>query len=318
MDILVIGAGIAGLTAAKALSEQGHEVRVIEKSRGLGGRAATRRLHGNRVDHGAQYFTARSSVFKGQVESWLESGDVSIWSHGFHTLSSQGLVSPGEGHPRYVFPDGMNTIGKLLGAGLEIQNGTRASHLSPTQTGWQIDLETGSSLNAERVIVNIPAEQALALFDDLGKVSEALSAVEMVPCFSLMAGYASELAPSWRGVNIANGPLAWVAHDSSKRDKPKNTVLVAHSTPEFAREHYDADPDKIKEKMLESLSRLGRDYADPLWTDQQRWRYAMATKPYSEHFLKYKDLLFCGDWCGGAKVEAAYLSGLAVAQEVAK
>ena len=318
MDVLIIGAGIAGLTAGRELVKQGHEIRMLEKSRGLGGRAATRRAHGNVVDHGAQYFTARNHSFKTQVELWLASGDASIWSRGFHTLSSQGLISAGEGHPRYIFPDGMNTIGKLLAAELDVKNEARASQISPVQNGWRVGLEDGKSLEAERVIVNVPAEQALVLFEDLGDVGEKLRSVEMTPCFSLLAGYAKDKAPSWRGVNIEmNSRLAWVAHDSSKRTEPKDTVLVLHSTPEFAREHYDDDPEEIKTMLLESVQVLGAAYGDPLWTDTQRWRYAMPSKPYGERILKYDNsLLFCGDWCGGAKIEAAYLSGLAAAQKL--
>ena len=45
-DIAVIGAGIAGLVCAQQLSQAGYSVVVVEKSRGLGGRLATRRLHG--------------------------------------------------------------------------------------------------------------------------------------------------------------------------------------------------------------------------------------------------------------------------------
>ncbi|MEH2425805.1 MAG: FAD-dependent oxidoreductase [Nostoc sp.] len=45
-DIAVIGAGIAGLVCAQQLSLAGYSVLVVEKSRSLGGRLATRRLHG--------------------------------------------------------------------------------------------------------------------------------------------------------------------------------------------------------------------------------------------------------------------------------
>jgi predicted NAD/FAD-dependent oxidoreductase len=44
--IAVVGAGIAGLLLARELKARGAEVVVFEKSRGLGGRMATKRVGG--------------------------------------------------------------------------------------------------------------------------------------------------------------------------------------------------------------------------------------------------------------------------------
>jgi predicted NAD/FAD-dependent oxidoreductase len=84
LDVAIVGAGVARLTAAPALRDRGLRVLVLEKSRGLGGRAATRRRGEGRIDHGAQFFTARDARFRARVDTWLATGDVLVWTRGIH------------------------------------------------------------------------------------------------------------------------------------------------------------------------------------------------------------------------------------------
>src|SRR5215217_6358854 len=59
MRVIVVGAGLAGLTCAKVLSERGTEVVVFEASDGVGGRVRTDEKDGFLLDRGFQvYFTA--------------------------------------------------------------------------------------------------------------------------------------------------------------------------------------------------------------------------------------------------------------------
>lgn len=72
--IAVVGAGIAGLLLARELKARGAEVVVFEKSRGLGGRMATKRVGEAVFDTGAQYFTAKSERFAAQVTELAAAG----------------------------------------------------------------------------------------------------------------------------------------------------------------------------------------------------------------------------------------------------
>jgi renalase len=244
-----------------------------------------------------------------------------VWSHGFHRLTDKGLEAPTPGHPRYVFPSGMNTMGKLLGEGLPIQTQTKVTQVRKEDNHWLVSSDTGKTFAANIVLLNMPAEQALALCDvDLGSLRSQLQSVVLEPCFALMLGYDKSLAPSWQGVQVeTSGVLSWLAHDSSKRSLSDETVLVVHSTPQFAREHFDKPLETVKTTLLEALNTLGLGFpSTPLWTDIQRWKYALASKYLPERFLEHGSLYFCGDWCGGAKLEAAYLSGLALAAQLIK
>src|SRR5215211_9152538 len=59
MKIIIVGAGLAGLTCAKVLRERGVEVAVFEASDGVGGRVRTDEQDGFLLDRGFQvYFTS--------------------------------------------------------------------------------------------------------------------------------------------------------------------------------------------------------------------------------------------------------------------
>jgi predicted NAD/FAD-dependent oxidoreductase len=98
-DVAIVGAGLSGLSAARYLVAQGLNVVIVEKSQGVGGRAATRRIHlpdGTvlLVDHGAQFFTARDPLFQAQVSTWLSQGVCFEWATGFHTWDGVSLNPP--------------------------------------------------------------------------------------------------------------------------------------------------------------------------------------------------------------------------------
>jgi len=58
-EVLVIGAGISGLTAAHTLQKAGCAVRVLDANNYPGGRLFTVDWEGFRVDGGAKFVTAR-------------------------------------------------------------------------------------------------------------------------------------------------------------------------------------------------------------------------------------------------------------------
>lgn len=74
--IAVIGAGMAGITAARSLKAAGHRVQVFEKSRGSGGRLASKRSEMGRINLGAQRFTSDDPLFLAELHMWQQAGPV--------------------------------------------------------------------------------------------------------------------------------------------------------------------------------------------------------------------------------------------------
>lgn len=125
-DIAVIGAGIAGLVCAQQLSQAGYSVVVVEKSRGLGGRLATRRLHGTLADRGACYLKPKSELLKRFVEILRSRNILEIWTDEVYELTTGVPFSePNNRSPHYVAPGGMSAMLSGLAAADEINNQLR-------------------------------------------------------------------------------------------------------------------------------------------------------------------------------------------------
>lgn len=67
-EIIVVGAGIAGLVLARELVLQGHAVRLLEGESRAGGQVAALQLDGLRIDAGAEAFATRGGI----VSQYLE------------------------------------------------------------------------------------------------------------------------------------------------------------------------------------------------------------------------------------------------------
>ena len=155
LDVIVIGAGIAGLCAAGELVRAGRRVLMLEKSRGIGGRMATRRLGDAVCDHGAQFFTVREPRFKDIVEEWLRHDVVGEWCTGF---------DDSDGHPRYRGVHGMTAIAKYLAHGLSVRYDSLAFSVQRgTSTKWSVLLDTGETIPADAVITTCPTPQSYSL-----------------------------------------------------------------------------------------------------------------------------------------------------------
>lgn len=341
-DVAIIGAGLAGLTCAQQLHQAGYSVIVVEKSRGVGGRVATRRLHDTCVDHGVRYLEAQGKRSK-QLISRLEARSIlQVWTDTIYELktnSGLGTLDVGNHTPRYIAPEGMTAIAKYLAVGLEIWLSRRLQSLTPTtDSTWHLtlepQLESQNELQVKAVVMAIPAPQALMLLESLAPnfltagFLDNLRSVEFDPCLSVMAGYPvqrqqelEQLNPSWKAYTLQESDLAWIGLDSSKRKSPQMPIFVLQSTAEFAKLYLDAeDLNPAATQLLSRAAQLLIPWLDtPDWLQIHRWRYAFPSHWLNKEYLDAKTsipLICCGDWCGGNLIENAIISGLAAADKI--
>jgi renalase len=329
-EVAVIGAGMAGLTCARQLQQAGKTVVLVDKSRGLGGRLATRRLAGTHADHGVCYLQPKGELFQQWIDELVSVGILRVWTDGIHRLSADGVLQPPtKSAAYYAAPLGATSIAKYLGRDLEIIGNKLITAISPIENGWRLSTKDPEfALTAAQVIIATPPAQALNIArDSIDPTSiEQLASVQFTRSITAIAVYpASEQNAAttipWQGIQCIEHPtLAWIGLDSSKQLNPTQPVLVIQSNAAFAERHFDApDLSIIGQKLLDEIVPLIPTLNAPELIQVHRWGYAFAQNPLSDRFLTAQTiapLYFCGDWCGGNRVESAYLSGMALANRM--
>lgn len=317
---IVIGAGLAGLTAARQLAQSGQPVLVLDKGRGVGGRLATRRIGAGVFDHGAQFFTTRDENFTRLAAEWQAAGIIREWSRGF---ARDGEAASFDGHARYYAPQGMTAIAKHLAAGLDVRTNARVSAIRPASHGWEIEMESGDTLQVGAVILTAPVPQSLALLEAGGVAVDssqlaALQAVTYEPCLAVLALLDKpSRIPAPGGMQFTSGVLGFLADNQRKGISPQATAVTIHASPVFSRAHYDASDGEVSQRLLEAAAPwLGTAAAH---SEVKRWRYARPEQPLAQSCLALQSnppLILAGDAFGGARMEGAALSGLAAAQRL--
>ncbi|MBZ9713154.1 NAD(P)/FAD-dependent oxidoreductase [Deinococcus multiflagellatus] len=337
-DWLVVGAGLAGLAFARDAGQTGGPVTVLDKSRGVSGRAATRRValpDGTtaRLDHGARFFTARHPRTVALAEGGVREGWNAVWTRGVATLDGRGLHVAQDTHPRYAPPQGLSTLGRVLARGLDIHTGVQVTSLARRGDHWQVHAQDGQTWAAQRLVLNLPAPQLLPLLDPL-MLGDALrhSASEGALQAARRVGYAPSWAvgavltgaPQWAhpATRLTGGPLEWVALEHTKRPPGHPPALTLQANADWTRAHLDAPPQEVCARLLAAAEEALGETLPTRAAFAHRWRFATPTHraPGPCHWDAALGLGWCGDWftpdAHGPRAEAALLSGWALARQV--
>ncbi|MEE4638811.1 MAG: FAD-dependent oxidoreductase [Wenzhouxiangella sp.] len=316
-DICVVGAGWSGLSAATDLRDAGLSVLVLEKSRGPGGRCATRRQDGFAFDHGGQYFTARSPDFAGAAEEWRRLGLIAPWKPRVQVFGSRPALDRSRPAERHVAVPGMNGVLKYLAASLECRFGWRAERLEKDRSGWIVHGTEGlGCVHADRLLVTAPPQQTAQLLQGHSKLAMCVNEVPMSPCWALMLGFAEPLEAGFDAAFDNQGPLSWLARNSSKPGR-SGEAWIAHANAQWSASHLEVSSADVAGILLEAFKDRIPEAASasPELISAHRWRYAMAPQPLNQSCLvdQSNGLAVAGDWCAGNRIEGAWRSGKAAA-----
>ena len=331
-SIAVVGAGMAGIACARTLMQAGYRVSVFEKSRGPGGRMATRRSEFGGFDHGTQYFTIRDPRFKLALKTAADT--VLPWQiKTVRIMDEAGRVATASGpdtEPHWVAATGMNSLPRLWAEPLTSLHAqtlvTRIETDRLSSGRWQLQTEgpgaqTQVHAGFDAVLLALPSVQAAALLrasQQWPQAQERLAAVQVAPCWTLMLAFpqaSGPLGPTWQAARSAHHRIAWLTRETSKPGRGTIERWTVQASPAWSERHLEDDDERVKAKLLRAFTEVTGIRAEPGHAQVHRWRYAQTMQALGQSHLWQADsgLGLCGDWCLGRRVEDAFISGLELA-----
>ncbi len=299
-DLLVIGAGIAGLAAGRMAQQAGLKVMLIDKGRRVGGRISTRRADGFVFNHGAQFATSKSSDFGDVLRAASSAGMATNWQ-----IEDKKMVVVGT--PM------MRALPMFLADNLPIQQNRHiASIIRKTDHIQCIDAD-GVHVTAKKVICTAPAPQTAALLaDDFPDLGATASQATYAPCLTVMLGLAADEMLPKMPVKSAQHDIGWAicetARPAASQHRPALTIQADAA---WSAAHKDDTADSIIKQLIEKYQlATGCQISSVLHAHAHRWLYAKVTTPSPvDAIICQKNLAIAGDWLGGARIEHAFTSG---------
>lgn len=309
--IAIIGAGAAGLSAARRLSALGGEVRVFDKGRRAGGRIASRETAFGSFDHGAQFLRAAGEPDRALLAPLLQAGTVADWP-AFSDADAE--VRPA----RLAVPT-MNTLAQAWAEGLALQCGVTVTAVLPAGARWQLQFDGARTPERfDAVLVTVPAPQAATLLPAVAEAA-ALGTVGYAPCWTLL--WAPEAAlpedlPFLRG--DADDAIAWCAREDLKPGRAGPPRLTVQASAAWTRAQLELPADEAAARLVELVARRFGIPTGSRFRLAHRWRYAFVEQPLGLASLTLAPRLgYAGDACLGSRIELAAASGRAAAEALA-
>lgn len=316
----VIGAGMAGVTAASRLARAGLDVTLMDKGRAPGGRLASLTANGLTFDFGAQYLTSRDPEFQAQVAHWVETNVAAQWSN---ARTIPGLRNPEQS--RWLGTPTMRelVLGPLREETLLVRSKTEISSILKTRDGLLLKDTQGYEVGPfDGIAVTAPSVQTANIVEGLcPDLAEQARLITYTPTWAGVYAFDQSLLLPIASAYSVSEPIDWWARECKKPGRSPEERLVVHASEWWSLENLEAAADDVVIRLRELLEeQLSLRLPQPTFAKAHRWRLARPQNPIAVGTLS--DARFpvvCGgDWTGGgARIESAWKAGRAIAKELA-
>lgn len=327
-DIAIVGAGIAGVTAANTLQKLGLSTLLIEQHTQPGGRATSlmveQKQFGKAVfDFGAQYFTVRSPRMRNYFEELYKNNVVSEWSDSF-PIENIGMHQDKE--TKYKATKSFSDLVNHLISGSEIVTGEKVESLFYSNKLWHITTQTGErQFLAKGVILTPPIPHTLSILDNSKitmplEIRTELDKITYDPCIVMMLVLENESPiPEPGAFFLTDDIISWISDNKKKGVSPEANALTVFATDEFSTEHFYVEKEHIAQQMLEPIQkRIGNSI---LWYDIHKWKHSQPISFIPEPCTCLEaegPLVLAGDAFVAPNMEGAIVSGLMAAERISQ
>lgn len=318
-QVIILGAGVSGLTVARVLQDRGIHVLILDKGRGVGGRVATRwqgepdHIRG-RWDHGAQFATFRDPGLIRHLQQWNCWDLMQDWLPSYHDAALA----------RKRPLNGMNAFAKALAKGLQIERSCRVSDLKLEKDVWTLSSENGEQYSAPQLISTLPIPQFLDLQQSsrLSLGADELSLLKSVRyarCLTLLAELDGPSGLDQHGYQQLQSGILEILSDQHQKGISPAHCVVAHANPGFSLEWYERDRNTAASVMRAALQEK---VASSIISVQiHGWKFAKALQRIPQPCMKLQNgCILAGDGFAvdelHPRIESAMQSGLAAATQI--
>jgi renalase len=319
-DVLIVGSGMAGLMAARTLSQNGIQSLIVDKKASVGGRLSTIRLGSGLGDVGAQFFTARTPEFQVIVDQWMNEDLVYKWSEGWSD-GSLGTAAPA-GHPRYAVRGGMHALAARLAQDIAVRTSAPLISIRTAGRNWIARASDGAEYTSRAIILTPSVPESLRLLD-AGHVQlapgdrQALDRLTYAPCLvGLLRATGAVRLPEPGAIQQPDAPVSWISDNQRKGISAGAAVITLHASPELSRQLWDATDAEAVAELQKALQPYLDSTTRIVESRIYRWQHAVPTTLHPERYLLaagLAPLVFAGDAFRWPRVEGAALSGIAAA-----
>ncbi len=303
-DTVIIGAGLSGLSCALNLSKM-DKVLILDKSRGVGGRMATRRTLETKFDHGAQFYRLKSEIANLHQE-WLAQDLSNLW---FSSELGQHWNSK----------SGMTSFAKFLASSLEIQLENEVSKISKENDFWKLTTLNNKIFECKKLIFSSPVPQTLAILERSQLLSSiepekynALKELNYSKALILLLTLQEDLNFNQNGYEEFNNSEFFSIADQKRKGVSSIPAYTLTMSEDFSQKFFDLSDQISHEAILEKFIEKFPD-AKIVGSELKKWRYCQIKSAYKELFCEVLPQVYMiGDAFGGASLLGAIRSAKAL------